>query len=232
MFIEIKDLKKNYGEGEHKAEVLKSLSVSIPGGEIIVFLGPSGSGKSTLLNIIGGIETIDGGEVIVDGKNLAELKKSGLSDYRRLELGFIFQFYNLIPNLTVKENIESGAYLSKNPLNTDEVLNILGLREHRNKFPNQLSGGQQQRTAIGRAIVKNPKLLLCDEPTGALDYQTSLEVLKLIQTVNREYGTSILIATHNTEISRICRISFRMRDGKLEEPAYNENIAEAEELSW
>ena len=180
MFLEIRDLKKSYGEGDNRVDVLKGINFEVGKGEICVLLGPSGSGKSTLLNIIGGIDNADGGYVAIDGEKTANMNEKVLTAYRRKHLGYVFQMYNLIPNLNVKENIEVGAYLSDRPLDIDDLLHTLGLYEHRHKLPGQLSGGQQQRTSIGRAIVKNPDILLCDEPTGALDYSTSKEILKLI----------------------------------------------------
>lgn len=180
MFLKIEGIKKSFGSGENRVEVLKGLNLEIERGEFCVLLGPSGSGKSTLLNIIGGIDGADDGSITIEGERLEDMSEKRLSLYRRKHLGYIFQMYNLIPNLTVRENVEVGAYLSEKPLDVDELLHTLGLYDHRNKLPNQLSGGQQQRTAIGRAIVKNPDILLCDEPTGALDYNTSKEILKLI----------------------------------------------------
>ena len=187
MFLEIKGIKKSFGTGDSRVNVLKGLDLEIERGEFCVLLGPSGSGKSTLLNIIGGIDGADEGSITIDGEQLEDMTEKKLSLYRRKHLGYIFQMYNLIPNLTLRENIEVGAYLSDRPLDVDELMHTLGIYEHQNKLPNQLSGGQQQRTAIGRAIVKNPDILLCDEPTGALDYNTSKEILKLIETVNRKY---------------------------------------------
>ena len=180
MFLEISDLKKSFGEGDSKVQVLKGIDLSVDKGEICVLLGPSGSGKSTLLNIIGGIDSPDSGYVSIDGEKMVDMTEKRLTRYRREHLGYVFQMYNLIPNLNIKENIEVGAYLSDNPLNIDDLLHTLGLYEHRHKLPNQLSGGQQQRTSIGRALVKNPDILLCDEPTGALDSSTSQDILKLI----------------------------------------------------
>ena len=197
MFIEISGIKKSFGEAENKTEVLKGIDLTIEKGEICVLLGPSGSGKSTLLNIIGGIDNADSGYISISGEKTADMNEKALSLYRRKHLGYIFQMYNLIPNLNIKENVEVGAYLSENPLDVDEILKTLGLYEHRHKLPNQLSGGQQQRTAIGRAIVKNPDILLCDEPTGALDYNTSKEILRLIEDVNKKYGNTIIMVTHN-----------------------------------
>lgn len=192
MFLKICDLKKSFGEGDNRIEVLKGIDFEVEKGEICVLLGPSGSGKSTLLNIIGGIDQADGGYIAIKDEKTADMKEKELTDYRRNHLGYVFQMYNLIPNLNVKENIEVGAYLSDKPLEIDDLLKTLGLYEHRHKLPNQLSGGQQQRTAIGRAIVKNPDILLCDEPTGALDYNTSKEILKLIEDVNKNMEIRLL----------------------------------------
>ena len=197
MFLEIKGIRKSFGTGDSRVDVLKGLNLEIEKGEFCVLLGPSGSGKSTLLNIIGGIDVADEGSIIIEGEQLEDMTEKKLSLYRRKHLGYIFQMYNLIPNLTVRENIEVGAYLSDRSLDVDELMRTLEIYEHRNKLPNQISGGQQQRTAIGRAIVKNPDILLCDEPTGALDYHTSKEILKLIETVNRKYGNTIIMVTHN-----------------------------------
>ena len=200
MFLEIRGIKKSFGTGDSRVNVLKGLDLNIEKGEFCVLLGPSGSGKSTLLNIIGGIDGADEGSITIEGERLEDMTEKKLSLYRRKHLGYIFQMYNLIPNLTVRENIEVGAYLSEQPLDVNELLHTLGLYEHQRKLPNQLSGGQQQRTAIGRAIVKNPDILLCDEPTGALDYHTSKEILKLIETVNQRYGNTIIMVTHNDAI--------------------------------
>ena len=197
MYVEISNVTKSYGEGGSYCKVLNGISTLIDRGQICVILGPSGSGKSTLLNAIGGLDTVDSGQIHIDGKEITSLKPERLSDYRRDTLGFVFQFYNLIPNLTAEENIQVCGYLSKVPLSMQELLDILGLTEHRNKFPSQLSGGQQQRCAIARALIKNPKLLLCDEPTGALDSKTAKEILILLEKINQIYGTTILMVTHN-----------------------------------
>ena len=212
-YVQVKDLKKHYGDGDARLTVLDGIDTSINRGEICVMLGPSGSGKSTFLNLIGGLEDADGGSIMVDGCDLTVLKPTDLGEYRRRELGFVFQFYNLVPDLTIKENIEVTAHLSKNPLNVDDLLRSLGLYEHRNKFPRQVSGGQQQRCAIGRALVKNPGLLLCDEPTGALDYKTSKEILQLMEDVNRTYGCTIIIVTHNAAIAHMANRVLRLRHG-------------------
>ncbi|MBR1703583.1 MAG: ABC transporter ATP-binding protein [Lachnospiraceae bacterium] len=232
MFLEIKGIRKSFGKGENRIEVLKGVDLGIEKGEFCVLLGPSGSGKSTLLNIIGGIDQADAGEICIAGERMAAMKEKRLTQYRRKHLGYIFQMYNLIPNLTVRENVEVGAYLSDRPLDVDELLHILGLYEHRNKLPNQLSGGQQQRTAIGRAIVKNPDILLCDEPTGALDYNTSKEILKLIETVNQKYGNTIVMVTHNDAIKHMADHVVHFRDGQIRKSYQNEVKVAAQELEW
>lgn len=232
MFIEIKEIKKGFGEGESRVEVLKDIDLVINKGEICVLLGPSGSGKSTLLNIIGGIDNADSGYISIDGEKTAGMNEKALSMYRRKHLGYIFQMYNLIPNLNIKENIEVGAYLSDNPLDVDEVLHVLGLYEHRHKIPNQLSGGQQQRTAIGRAIVKNPDILLCDEPTGALDFNTSKEILKLIEDVNKKYGNTVIMVTHNEAIKDMADRVVKLHDGMIRSDYQNKNKLTANELDW
>lgn len=232
MFLEIQQIKKHFGEGESRVDVLRGIDISIEKGEICVLLGPSGSGKSTLLNIIGGIETPDSGKITIHGETIGEMNEKNLTLYRRKHLGYIFQMYNLIPNLTVRENVEVGAYLSSSPLDVDELLQTLGLYEHRNKLPNQLSGGQQQRTAIGRAIVKNPDILLCDEPTGALDYHTSKEILKLIETVNEKYGNTVIMVTHNDAIKYMADRVVQLRDGMIRKDYQNEQRVAAEDLDW
>ena len=232
MFLEISDLKKSFGEGDSKVQVLKGIDLSVDKGEICVLLGPSGSGKSTLLNIIGGIDSPDSGYVSIDGEKMVDMTEKRLTRYRREHLGYVFQMYNLIPNLNIKENIEVGAYLSDNPLNIDDLLHTLGLYEHRHKLPNQLSGGQQQRTSIGRALVKNPDILLCDEPTGALDYNTSKEILKLIGDVNQKYGNTVIMVTHNDAIKEMADTVVKLRDGKIRKAYRNENKISAEELDW
>lgn len=232
MFLEINDLKKSYGNDSNRVEILKGISFSIERGEICVLLGPSGSGKSTLLNVIGGIDGADSGYVAINGEKTVDMKEKVLTRYRRKHLGYVFQMYNLIPNLNVKENIEVGAYLSDNPLEIDDLLKTLGLYEHRHKLPNQLSGGQQQRTAIGRAIVKNPDILLCDEPTGALDYNTSKEILKLIEEVNQKYGNTVIMVTHNDAIKNMADRVIKLRDGQIRKDYRNESKIPASELDW
>ena len=232
MFLEIRGIKKSFGSGDSKVDVLKGLDLDIEKGEFCVLLGPSGSGKSTLLNIIGGIDSADEGSISIEGECLADMTEKKLSRYRRSHLGYIFQMYNLIPNPTVRENIEVGAYLSKKALDVDELLYTLGIYEHQRKLPNQLSGGQQQRTAIGRAIVKNPDILLCDEPTGALDYNTSKEILKLIETVNRKYGNTIVMVTHNDAIKDMADRVVKLRDGMIRKNYVNEHKIPATDLEW
>lgn len=232
VFLEIKNIKKHFGEGESRVEVLKGIDIEIEKEEFCVLLGPSGSGKSTLLNIIGGIDAADEGYISINGEKTADMNEKALTLYRRKHLGYIFQMYNLIPNLNIKENIEVGAYLSDNPLDVDDLLKTLGLYEHRHKLPNQLSGGQQQRTAIGRAIVKNPDILLCDEPTGALDYNTSKEILQLIEDVNKKYGNTIIMVTHNDAIKQMADRVVKLRDGMIRKNYLNETKLTAEELDW
>ena len=232
MFLEIKGIKKHFGEGESRVEVLKGIDIGIEKGEICVLLGPSGSGKSTLLNIIGGIDSADEGYISINGEKTAEMNEKQLTLYRRKHLGYVFQMYNLIPNLNIKENIEVGAYLSDHPPDVDDLLKTLGLYEHRHKLPNQLSGGQQQRTAIGRAIVKNPDILLCDEPTGALDYNTSKEILKLVEEVNRKYGNTVVMVTHNSAIQQMADRVVKLRDGVVRKDYVNEEKISATELEW
>ena len=232
MFLEIKDLKKGFGSGDSRTEVLRGIDFSVEKGEFCVLLGPSGSGKSTLLNIIGGIDEPDEVYISIDGEKTGDMKEKALTLYRRKHLGYVFQMYNLIPNLNVKENIEVGAYLSDKALDIDELLHTLGLYEHRHKLPNQLSGGQQQRTAIGRAIVKNPDILLCDEPTGALDYNTSKEILRLIEQVNQKYGNTIIMVTHNDAIKNMADRVVKLRDGQIRKNYLNESKVAADDLDW
>ena len=230
MYLEVKNLKKSYGEGGSFAQVLKGVSVSVSQGTMCVIEGTSGSGKSTLLNCIGGLDLMDSGSIQVDGKEIFGLPQDQLSDYRRENLGFIFQFYNLVPNLTVRENIQVCEYLTESPLDLEELLETLGLTEHQNKFPSQLSGGQQQRCAIARALIKNPKLLLCDEPTGALDSKTSRDILVLLEEVNAKYGTTMLIVTHNNSIKNMVDQVIVLKDGQIKQDYRNESKVPAAEL--
>lgn len=230
MYVKVDQVTKGYGSDEGYMQALSGVSTEIDKGDICVILGASGSGKSTLLNMIGGLDTVDDGQILIDGEDITQLKSKKLVEYRKELLGFIFQFYNLIGNLTVRENIEVCRYLSKKPLNTDELISALGLKQHAKKFPSQISGGQQQRCAIARSLVKNPKLLLCDEPTGALDSKTAKEILILLEKVNREYGTTMLIVTHHEAIKNMADKVIRMRDGKILEEYDNPRRTSAEEL--
>ena len=232
MFLKVENLEKSYGTGDSSVKVLKGISFEVEKGNICVLLGASGSGKSTLLNIIGGIDTADAGTITIDGDKLENLSEKEISLYRRNHLGYIFQAYNLIPNLTVKENIEVGAYLSKSPLDIDELIKTLGLGEHKDKMPNQLSGGQQQRTAIGRAVVKNPDILLCDEPTGALDYNTSKEILALLEEVNEKYNCTIIMVTHNDALKLMADKVIKLRDGQIRREYINEVRTKSQDLDW
>jgi ABC-type antimicrobial peptide transport system, ATPase component len=232
MYLKIDNIKKSYGTGDSRVDVLKGINCGVNKGEICVLLGPSGSGKSTLLNILGGIDKADSGSVTIGEDKIENFNDKQLSQYRRKHLGYIFQSYNLVPNLTVRENIEVGAYLSDKPLPIDELIELLGLEAHKNKRPNQLSGGQQQRTSIGRSIVKNPDLLLCDEPTGALDYNTSKEILKLVEDINVKYGSTIVIVTHNVAISQMAHQVINLHDGRIRSDEKNNNRLAAELIEW
>ena len=232
MFIEISNLKKSYTSGVVITEVLKGIGVKLEKGEIGVILGPSGSGKSTLMNILGGIDRGNSGKVIVDGVEVNKLNDDRLTDYRRDNIGFVFQFYNLVPNLTVGENIEVVSNISKSPLNTDDVLAAVDMQDKKHRFPRELSGGEQQRVSIARAIVKNPKLLLCDEPTGALDYYSSRSILQLLQQVNKKYGTTILMITHNAAIAAMANRVFKLRSGEVVDESVNPMTVPAERIEW
>ena len=231
MYLEICDLKKSYGEGGSYTEVLKGINIEIEHGKMCVIQGSSGSGKSTLLNCIGGLDEFDSGSIVVDGTEILGMKHNDLSRYRRAHLGFVFQMYNLVPDLTVRENIEVCSYLSKNPLDLDELLDVLGLTAHKDKFPPQLSGGQQQRCAIARALIKNPRLLLCDEPTGALDSKTSQDILILLEKINRRYGTTMIIVTHNNAIKAMVDHVIFLKDGLVSKDYLNEVKVPAAELT-
>lgn len=231
-FVEIKGIKKHFGQGDSLVNVLNGVDINIEKGEICVLLGPSGSGKSTLLNIIGGIENADEGYIAIDGEKTKDMNEKQLTLYRRKHLGYVFQMYNLIPNLTVRENIEVGKYLGNDTLDVDELMKTLGIYDQRKKTPAHLSGGQQQRTSIGRAIVKNPDILLCDEPTGALDYNTSKEILKLIEDINMKYGNTIIMVTHNDAIKNMADRVFTLKDGVVKKNYVNENKIPAAELEW
>lgn len=232
MYVQVSDVKKSYGEGGSFIQVLKGVTVGVDQGSMCVIQGTSGSGKSTLLNCIGGLDVVDSGSIQVDGKEMVGLKPEELSDYRRDYLGFIFQFYNLVPNLTVRENIQVCEYLTEHPLNMDELLDILGLTEHQNKFPAQLSGGQQQRCAIARALIKNPKLLLCDEPTGALDYKTGKAILRLLQDTGRRTGMTIIIITHNAALTAMADRVIRVHSGTVASVTVNDHPQDISEIEW
>ena len=230
MYLEVRDVKKSYGKDSSYIQVLKGISTEVEKGQMCVIQGTSGSGKSTLLNCIGGLDLMDSGSVKVDGQEIFGLKSSALSDYRRDNLGFVFQFYNLVPNLTVRENIQICQHISQSPLDMEELLDTLGMTEHQNKFPAQLSGGQQQRCAIARALIKNPKLLLCDEPTGALDSKTSRDILALLERINEKYGTTMLIVTHNNSIKNMVHKVIYIKDGFITKDYLNETRVPASEL--
>lgn len=230
--IKISNLHKFYGTKENRAEVLKGINLEIEDGKIICVLGPSGSGKSTLLNILGGIETIDEGDVNVFGEDIKNMSKKALENYRRENLGFVFQFYNLISDLNVLENVEVGKYLSKKPLNTDTLLDELGLSEHKYKYPNEISGGQAQRASIARAMIKSPKLLICDEPTGALDYESAKDVLCLIENLNHKYHSTVIIASHNTQIAKMSDVILSLHNGSIKSIVENKDKISAKEVTW
>lgn len=230
--IRISNLHKYYGSKDNKVEVLKGIDLEIEDGKIICVLGPSGSGKSTLLNILGGIETIDEGKVVVFNKDLKSMPKKALENYRRENLGFVFQFYNLISDLNVLENVEVGKYLSKNPLNIDELLDELGLSDHKYKYPNEISGGQAQRASIARAMIKSPKLLICDEPTGALDYESAKDVLCLIEKLNQKYKSTVIIASHNTQIAKMSDVILSLHNGSVKSVVENTDKISAKEVTW
>lgn len=232
MFISVKNLKKFYGEEPNRFQVLQGLSFDINKGEFVVILGPSGSGKSTLLNILGGIDNFEDGSISINGELMENLNENKLTTYRRKHLGYVFQSYNLIPILTIKENIETGAFLSNDPLDVNEVISSLGLKGQENKFPRQLSGGQQQRVSIGRAIIKNPDLLLADEPTGALDYKTSKEILEVFENVNQKYHSTIVMVTHNEAIKLMADRVIVMKDGQILSNYINEKKVKAKDLEW
>lgn len=230
MFIDIKDARKHYGEGETLVDALDGVSLSLGEGRIYVILGPSGSGKSTLLNMIGGLDSLDSGEITISGRNISRSDKKKMTDYRREDVGFVFQFYNLIPDLTVQENIQVVADIAKQPMDIEEVMKALDIDKYKNRFPKELSGGQQQRVAIARALIKNPKILLCDELTGALDSKSSKNVLKFIEKVNEQFKTTIIIITHNEAIADMADTVIRIKDGQVASCTNNGNKRSAEEL--
>lgn len=230
MFIQMKNAKKSYGKGENIVHALDDTELALEKGKIYTILGPSGSGKSTLLNMLGGLDSLDSGSISVDGKEISKLKSGELTHYRRADVGFVFQFYNLIPDLTVKENIQVVSDIAKNPLSLDEVMQEVDIEKYKDRFPNELSGGQQQRVAIARAIIKNPKLLLCDELTGALDSKTSKSVLEFVEKVNEKFGTTVAIITHNEAIANMADGIIRIKDGKVISNKTNEAKLPAKNL--
>ena len=231
-YIEFKNVCKEYKMGEITIKALNNTNFSIEKGELVVIVGPSGAGKTTALNILGGMDSVTSGEVIVDGKNVAKLKNKELIKYRREDIGFVFQFYNLVQNLTAKENVELATEICKDSLNTEEVLKKVGLKDRMKNFPSQLSGGEQQRVAIARAIAKNPKLLLCDEPTGALDYKTGKQILKLLQDTARKENMTVLIITHNGAIAPMADKVIHFKNGTAEKIEINEKPMTIEEIEW
>ncbi len=232
MFIRVENVSKIYQVGNFKVNALKNINMSLEKGKFYVILGPSGSGKTTFLNIIGGIDKPDEGKIIVDDEEITKYDDKALTNYRRRKLGFVFQFYNLVNSLTVYENVLSTKYLSEDGLDPREVLEIVGMWEHRDKYPFEISGGEQQRVAIARAVVKNPAIILCDEPTGALDFENAKKVLKLLEDINKKYGTTIIIATHNIAISQMSHKIIKLRSGELTEFIDNPSLLPAEEVVW
>ena len=230
MFIDIKNARKHYGDGETLVNALDGVSLSLGEGKIYVILGPSGSGKSTLLNMIGGLDSLDSGEITISGRNISRSDKKKMTDYRREDVGFVFQFYNLIPDLTVQENIQVVADIAKQPMDIEEVMKALDIDKYKNRFPKELSGGQQQRVAIARVLIKNPKILLCDELTGALDSKSSRNVLKFIEKVNEQFKTTIIIITHNEAIADMADTVIRIKDGQVASCIDNNSKHSAEEL--
>lgn len=231
-FIELKDVKKTYKMGEVEINALSGIDFKIEEGEFVVIVGPSGAGKTTVLNILGGMDTATSGEVIVDGVNITNFNSTKLTKYRRNDIGFVFQFYNLIPNLSALENVEMALEICKDHLDAEEVLEGVGLGERMRNFPSQLSGGEQQRVSIARALAKNPKLLLCDEPTGALDYMTGKSILKLLQDTCREKKMTVIVITHNTAIAPMADRVIKIKNGKVSEVKKNANPASVETIEW
>lgn len=231
-YIQFQNVIKSYGTGETQIQALSGVSFHIEKGEFCILLGSSGAGKTTLLNMLGGMDTITDGKIEFDGKIISSLGKRELIEYRRHDVGFVFQFYNLIPNLTALENVEIAAQLCKNPIPAEEALDMVGLAERANNFPAQLSGGEQQRVAIARALAKNPRLLLCDEPTGALDYLTGKVVLKLLYDLSRERNTTVVIITHNQAIAPMADRVIRIKSGKIQSNDLNSTIVPIDEIEW
>jgi putative ABC transport system ATP-binding protein len=231
-YIQLQNVQKRYKMGEVIIPALDGVSFEIEKGDFAVVVGASGAGKTTVLNILGGMDGLDGGTIKVDGEDISTYSRKMLTEYRRYEIGFVFQFYNLIQNLTARENIELASQISKNPLDVEHVLEMVGLSERKNNFPSQLSGGEQQRVAIARALAKNPKLLLCDEPTGALDYQTGKSILKLLQDTCKTTGMTVVVITHNSALMAMADKVIRMKNGKVLEFLVNENPLSVEGIEW
>ena len=231
-YIELDQVQKRYKMGEVTIHAVDGVSFTVDKGDFAVVIGASGAGKTTVLNILGGMDTLDGGKITVDGENISAYSRRLLTEYRRYEIGFVFQFYNLVQNLTARENIELASQISRNPLDVDKVLSWVGLEERKNNFPSQLSGGEQQRVAIARALAKNPKLLLCDEPTGALDYQTGKSILKLLQDTCRNTGMTVVVITHNTALTSMADKVIKLKNGKVSDYRVNEHPVPVEEIEW
>lgn len=231
-FVKLKNVTKIYQMGEVQIRAVDGIDFSIDKGEFVVVVGPSGAGKTTVLNILGGMDKASGGEVLVDGKDIAGYSQKQLTGYRRNDIGFVFQFYNLVPNLTALENVELALQISRNPLDAKTVMQEVGLGDRQNNFPAQLSGGEQQRVSIARALAKNPKLLLCDEPTGALDYQTGKAILKLLQDMCRERGMTVIVITHNSALTPMADRVIRIKNGKVSEMHRNEHPVSVETIEW
>lgn len=231
-YIEFKDVKKIYKMGEVEIAALNGVNFSVDKGECVIIVGASGAGKSTILNILGGMDTATSGQIIVDGKRIDNYGDRDLITYRRYDIGFVFQFYNLVQNLTAKENVELATQICENPLDIDDIMKEVGLENRKDNFPAQLSGGEQQRVAIARALAKNPKLLLCDEPTGALDYNTGKAILKLLQRTCREMGMTVIIITHNSAITPMGDKVIKVKNGMIESITENENPVPIERIEW
>jgi len=230
--VEFNDVTRIYTSGDHELKALNGVNLSLEKGKFIVILGPSGAGKSTLLNILGGLDSPTDGSVIVNGKDISKLSNKELADYRAETVGFVFQFYNLIPTLTVKENVELVKEIVKNPIDAEKIIAEVGLSDHLNNFPSELSGGEQQRVAIARAIAKNPEILLCDEPTGALDSETGVLVLKLLLSMAKNYGKTIVIVTHNQNIAQMADVVIKVKSGKIKSLINQDNPLSADEIEW
>ena len=231
-FVTFENVGKIYKTGDVEVHALKGVDFEIEKGEICVVVGQSGAGKTTLLNILGGMDTLTSGRVLLDGRDISALKDKEMATYRRLDIGFVFQFYNLIPNLTAHEKVEIASQLSPKPLNSRKVMEVVGLRDRMNNFPAQLSGGEQQRVAIARALAKNPKLLLCDEPTGALDYNTGKSILKLLQDMSRQRGMTVIIITHNSALTAMADRVIQVKNGAVTDTAVNPSPVPVEEIEW